>query len=153
MTLAIRWTQFLLKLLLVRCKVLQKQKSLTSEQTYAALKQVTSIQGLYFTGVFNKEVIETNKYATRGYDRLQNEALTVLPILPLPAPSTRSIALSMLDTRSARWHTADITSDFRLINYDILFLTETQLSSVSDLDEIKNLLDYILCKYKCSPFF
>lgn len=88
MTLAIRWTQLLLKLLLVRCKVLQKQKSLTSEQTYAALKQVTSIQGLYFTGVFNKEVIETNKYATRGYDRLQNEALTVLPVLPLPAPST-----------------------------------------------------------------
>ena len=103
---------------------------------------LTGFCGIFFLTIL---VSLTCVFHTREYDRLRSEALIVSPVLPLPAPSTLSIAL--LNSRSLRWHPDDIASDFRRMNNDALLLTETQLSSDSDLDEIKNLLDKLIFSF------
>ena len=79
-----------------------------------------------------KDAVKANKNATPEYDRLHNEALFILPLVRSPSPTTFPVAL--LNTRSLKKHAADIASDWRLMNNDILFLTEAQFSSSSNVN-------------------
>ena len=58
-----------------------------------------------------------------------------------------TLALPLLNTRSLQRH-ATGACDFRLMNNDVLFLTETQLSSESGLDETRNLIDKFRISFK-----
>ena len=54
---------------------------------------------------------------------------------------TTTLSVALLNTRSLKKHAAYMPSDLRLMNNDILFLTETQLCSNSDANEIQTFLD------------
>ena len=65
-------------------------------------------------------------------------------------PTTLSVTL--LNTRSLKKHAADITSDWKFMNNDILFLTETQLSPGSDVNEIQTILDQFSISFNMSDY-
>ena len=92
---------------------------------YVALSRATNIKGLFLTGPFKEDAIKAKESATQEYDCLHNEALFTPPIVRSPLPTTLSV--SLLNTRSLKKHSADIAPDWRLMNNDVLFLTETQL--------------------------
>ena len=50
------------------------------------------------------------------------------------------LVFTLLNTRSLRRHAVDIASDLRLIESDILFLTETQLTDADSVININNML-------------
>ena len=67
-----------------------------------------------------------------------------------PLPTTLSVAL--LNTRSLQKHASDIASDWRLMNNNILFLTETQLSPSSDVNQIQTILDQFSISFNMSDY-
>ena len=67
-----------------------------------------------------------------------------------PLPTTSSVAL--LNTRSLKKHASDIASDWRLMNNNILFLTETQLSPSSDVNQIQTILDQFSISFNMSDY-
>ena len=67
-----------------------------------------------------------------------------------PLPTTLSVAL--LNTRSLKKHASDIASDWRLMNNNILFLTETQLSPSSDVNQIQTILDQFSISFNMSDY-
>ena len=99
---------------------------------YVALSRVINIQDLFLTGSFKQDAVKANESATLEYDRLHNEALFIPPLVRSPLPTTLPVALC--NTRALKKHTADIASGWRLMNNDILFLTEAQFSSSSDVN-------------------
>ena len=58
--------------------------------------------------------------------------------LPISFPETLSFIL--LNVRSLKKHAIDIAYDKKLIEYDILFLTETQISQTDDLSAMQSIL-------------
>ena len=54
----------------------------------------------------------------------------------MPSPLLTTLSVASLNTRFLKNHAADITSDWRLINNDIFFLTETQLCPSSDVNKV-----------------
>ena len=129
---------------------LERQKIFKPGQMYVALTRVTNIQGLFLTGSFKQDFIKANESATQEYDRLHNEALFIPPIVRSALPTTLSVAL--LNTRSLKTHAADIASDWRLMNNDMLFLTETQLSRGSDVNEIQTILDKFSISFNMNDY-
>ena len=128
---------------------LERQKISKPDQMYVTLSRVTNTQGLFLTGSFKQDAIKANKSVSQEYDRLLNE--TFIPhIVQSPLPASLSIAL--LNTRSLKNHDADIASDLRLMNNDILFLTETQLSPSSGADEIQTFLDQSSISFNISVY-
>ena len=129
---------------------LEIQKIFKSSQIYVALSRVTNIQSLFLTGSFKQDAIKASGSAPHEHDCLHNEALFIPPIVQKPLSTTLSVAL--LNTRSLKKHAADIASDWRLMNNDILFLTETQLSPGSDVNEIQTILDQFLISFNMSDY-
>ena len=111
---------------------------------------MTNIQGIFLTGSFKQDAIKASESAAQEYDRLHDEALFTPPIVQSPLPTTLSVTL--LNTRSKKKHAADIASDWRLMNNDILFLTETQLSPGSDVNEIQTILDQFSISFNMSDY-
>ena len=58
--------------------------------------------------------------------------------LPMSLPKTLSFML--LNVRSLKRHAIDIAYDKKLIEYDILFLTETQVSQTKNLGVMQSIL-------------
>ena len=59
--------------------------------------------------------------------------------LPMSMPET--LPFILLNVRSLKKHAIDIAYDKRLIEYDILFLTETEVSQIDDLSAMQSILD------------
>ena len=127
-----------------------RQKIFKPGQTYVTLSRVTNIQGLFLTGSFKQDAIKANESATQEYGRLHNEALFIPPLMRSPLPTTLQVAL--LNTRSLNKHAADIASDWRLMNNDILFLTETQLSPSGNVNQIQTILDQFSISFNMSDY-
>ena len=88
---------------------LEKQKTFKPGQMYVALGRIKNLEGLFLTGYFQRDTIKANVEATNEYERLNNEALFVPP--PISTASPITLTLTLLNTRSLRKHTIDITSD------------------------------------------
>ena len=117
---------------------LEKQKSFKPRQTYVALSRIRNLQRLFLTGIFCKEAIKSSAEASKEYDGLLNTGAFILA--PLVAPSYNSLFFTLLNTRSLKSHASDIASDRSLMKNDILFLTETQFCSASDITSIESVL-------------
>ena len=117
---------------------------------YVALSRVTNIEGLFLTGSFKPYAVKANESATQEYGRLHNEASFIPPMVRSPLPTTLSVALH--NTRSFKKHAADVVSDWRLMNNNILFLTEAQSSPSSDVNEIQIIFDKFSISFNMSDY-
>ena len=129
---------------------LEKQKTFKPGQMYVALGRIKSLDGLFLTGYFQRDAIKANVEATNEYERLNNEALFVPP--PISTASPITLTLTLLNTRSLRKHTIDITSDSRLTESNVLFLTETQLADADSVTNIHHLLNDFSVVFNNSNF-
>ena len=55
----------------VVCFDLFKQQTFNTGQIYAALSRVTSLDGLYLTGSYNRKALKVDQRATEQYDHMR----------------------------------------------------------------------------------
>ena len=132
---------------------LLKQKGFNYGQIYVALSRVTSLAGLFLTGNYNLKAIKADPRAHEEYERMRNECL----IEPLPVAdfnSRGSLTITLLNTRSLQRHAIDIAHEQRLLDTDILCLTETQLMPDHNTNNIDNTLHHFQFLHnKCNDKF
>jgi len=124
---------------------LLRQRQFNFGQMYVALSRVTNINGLFLIGEFTEKAIRVNTKADTEYERLRKESafqpLEDLDIVP------HSITITLLNTRSLRKHSIDISADKHLCNSDIICLTETQLLPDNDTSSIEGDLHEFVLEY------
>ena len=102
---------------------LEKQKSFHAGQMYFALSSITSIENLFLIGKYNSNVFKLNKSPIVEYSRLRENRLDTIYT---DYVDCNSLTVSLLNTRSLKRHAADISRVRRLIEKDILCLTESK---------------------------
>ena len=117
----------------VVCFDLNKQRTFNYGQMYVALSRVTSLKGIFLTGQYKRNCIKSNPKTVLEYDRLRNETIEDLGILPL---EEASLTISLLNTRSLTKHVVDIARDETIYLSDIICLTETHISPDQDIANI-----------------
>ena len=131
---------------------LLKQKNFNNGQMYVALSRVTSLNGLFLTGEYKSGAIKSDPRALQEYERMRKDC----PIQLMHAAnlSCDTLSVILLNTRSLQRHAVDITHDQRLLNADILCLTETQLMPNQNTNDIsKTLHHFQFCHNKCNDKF
>ena len=63
-----------------------------------------------------------------------------------------TLSLILLNVRSLKRHATDIVYDKKLIEYDILFLAETQVSQTDDLSAMQSILEEYTLDHNISSF-
>ena len=129
---------------------LEKQKSFRPGQIYVALSKVTNIEGLYLTGTFKKDAIKANIEVLNEYYWLPKETLFTPVSLLMSLSETWSFIL--LNVRSLKKHAIDIAYDKKLLEYDILFLTETQVSETDNLSAMQSILEEYTLDHNINSF-
>ena len=109
---------------------LESQKSFNQGQMYVALSRITSINQLYLIGKYNKAALKVNESAKRDYERLRTESCFKSKTQNRVTKSV--IKISLLNTLSCKTHCRVILLEKRLLDNDILRLTETQLEINDD---------------------
>ena len=109
---------------------LEKQKSFNQGQIYVALSRISSMNKMYLIGSYNKAALKVNESAKKEYERLRSEGL--FKSQSHLAVTETSITITLLNTGSLKLHVLDIAMDDRLLDNDILCLTETQCDTGSD---------------------
>ena len=103
---------------------LEKQKSFNQGQLCVALSRISSMNKMYSIGSYNKAALKVNELAKKEYERLKSEGLFKSQS-HLPVTET-SVTITLLNTCSLKLHVLNIAMDDRLLDNDILCLTETQ---------------------------
>ena len=93
---------------------------------------------MYLIGSYNKASLKVNESAKKRYERLRSEGL--FKSQSHLAVTETSITITLLNTRSLKLHVLDIAMDDRLLDNDILCLTETQCEAGSDTSIIESAL-------------
>jgi len=127
---------------------LHRQRHFNPGQMYVALSRVTTLSGLYLLGNYSKSAINVNTSADKEYERLRVER----PFSPVEKLEIldENLTITLLNIRSLRKHAVDINSDKRLVNNDILFLTETQLSPNNPTADIEQTLSCFQFEFNSS---
>ena len=122
---------------------LLKQRSFNNGQVYVALSRVTSLNGLYLTGNFDKKHIRFDQRASDEYDYMRDNSY-LKPIEVIDDIDENSLTFTLLNTRSLSKHSIDIKHDKSIMNSDIIFFTETQLLSTPSDTIYENLDPFML---------
>ena len=108
-------------------------------RVYTALSRIKTYDNLYCIGEFKKSTIKVNKDALLDYECLkENDLCSTLERIII---SDDTITILVHNVRSISKHVKDIVSDSRIMNNDIIGLTETQISlsdSACRIDETFN---------------
>ena len=104
---------------------LLRQRNFNYAQMYVALSRLTSLNGLYLIGKFNLAAIWADPRTINEYHQMRKEK-QLAPVI-IPSISNKSLSLILLNTRSFSKNATDISKDRRLLQADILYLTETQI--------------------------
>ena len=123
---------------------LLKQRNFHYGQIYVALSRVTSLKGLYIIGSFNLKSIRTSPQALEEYSRLGLESMLLPP--NIEGVDSNSLVITIVNIRYFNKHATELESDRRLLNCDIICLTETQLPQSLDSQKISTLAGFdIIC--------
>ena len=104
---------------------LVKQWSFNYEQMYVASSRIIPFDNLYLIGSFSLSAIKADPRAIHKYQRLRNEGQ--LSFLTTSFTSSNSLKMALLCTTSLNKHGFDISENNRLLQTDILCLTETHV--------------------------
>ena len=104
---------------------LVKQWSFNYEHMYVASSRIIPFDNLYLIGSFTLLAIKTDPRAIHEYQRLRNDGQ--LSLLTTSCTSSNSLKMALLRTTSLNKHAVDISEDNRLLQTDILCLTETHV--------------------------
>ena len=107
---------------------------------YVALSRVISLNGLYLTGEYNSSVIKADLRATIEHDDMRKNHV-MRPIDTCSTVSSSSLTPTLLNTRSLMKHAVDIAANEVIKESNIIFLTETQVESTTDIASISDILD------------
>ena len=107
-----------------------KQRSFNPGQMYVVLSRVASLDGLFLTGKYNRNVIKADQKATEEYQILRDK----YPFKPLTCfqLNTDNLIITLLNTRSLIAHSVDISAHPVLLQSDLICLTETQISTSAE---------------------
>ena len=119
---------------------LLKQRNFHYGQIYVALSRVTLLKGLYILGSFNLKSIRASPQDFEDYNRLRLECLLLPP--NIEGVDSNSLVIKLLIVRSFNKHAIDLESDRRLLNSDIIYLTDTQLQQSLDSRRIPTSADF-----------
>ena len=111
---------------------LEKKKSFNEGQVYIALCRATSIDNLFLIVKYNRNVFKVVEYSRLRENRFET--------INTDYVDCNSLTVSLLNTRSLKKHAADISRARRLIENNILCLTESQITNDTDVAEIKEQL-------------
>jgi hypothetical protein len=121
---------------------LKKQRYFNYGQVYVALSRATSLNGLHILGTLESKHIRANPKVQEEYDRLC-ESLSLHPHITTDLCSTETVSICLLNIRSFKKHSLDLSNDPILSKCDVCALTETQLlTSVSNDDSSSILNDF-----------
>ena len=112
-----------------------KQRRFNPGQLYVALSRVTSLNGLYLIGSYNKNAIIADRSVVDEYERLRNES-QFEGLDGWRDTDAFTFTLSLLNTRSLRKHLHDIVLDKYIMGSDIICFTETQIKHGVNVEEI-----------------
>ena len=128
---------------------LNKQRAFNADQMYVTLSRVTSMEGLFLKGSYNRDTIKVNICATEEYNRMHQDSSFV----PLEKVETSQghLVFGLFNTRSLNKHAIDMASDENVLE-NIIFLTETQLLVDTDVSCIKRRLKYYNFVFNSSDF-
>ena len=93
---------------------------------------------MYLIGSYNKATLKVNESAKKEYERLRSEGL--FKSQSHLAFTETSFTITLLNTRSLKLHVLDIAMDDRLLDNDILCLTETQCEAGRETSIIESAL-------------
>ena len=93
---------------------------------------------MYLIGSYSKVALKVNESAKKEYERLRREGL--FKSESHHAITETLITITLLNTSSLKLHVLDIAMDDRLLDNDVLCLTETQCEAGSDTSIIESAL-------------
>ena len=114
-----------------------KQRSFNYGQVYVALSRATTLNGIRILGKLEGNHFKADPRVHKEYERLRQ----ISPITMQTKETlldNASFTICLLNIRSLRKHARDIHCDSRIINSDLIALTETQLVPCSSDSDIKN---------------
>ena len=106
---------------------------------YVAISRITNISNLFLIGEYSANAFRVNIDATTEYNRLR-QYNTFLPCNNITVDK-HSLTVSLLNTRSLKKHATDIAKESRLMESDVICLTETQISMGEDTFNIEQTLN------------
>ena len=119
---------------------LRKQRSFGTGQIYTALSRVKTYDNLYCIGEFKESAIKVNKDALLEYERLkENDLFSTLKRCII---SDNTITILVHNMISLSKHVNDTVSDSRIMNNDIIGLTETQISLSDSTGKIVKTMNF-----------
>ena len=108
---------------------------------YVALSRVTTLDGLFLTGVFNKKAFAVDKRAKDEYKYLREHQNLITD--SEFNDNNQLFSMILCNVRSLQKHIIDIKSDQRFLENDMILCTETQLTN--DEHDIKIDRFSVLC--------
>ena len=119
----------------VVCYDLFKLRTFNPGQIYVALSCVTSLDGLYLTRSYNRKALKVDQWATEQYDYMRKNC-QFQRVEDDCSIADNSLVVTLLNVRSLRKHSIDVSHDKSIMKSDIITFTETELShDCSSLDQ------------------
>ena len=118
---------------------LERQRSFIQGQMYVALDRVRYIKNVHLVRTCNCNVFQVNSNVTLEYNRLR-EISYFVPLNTVNEKNNCS-TVSLLNTRSLRRHTQDITKDESLSEIDASCLTKIQICQGNNVPDVKQQLN------------
>jgi ATP-dependent exoDNAse (exonuclease V) alpha subunit len=105
---------------------LKKQRYFNYGQVYVALSRATSLNGLHILRTLESKHIRANPKVQEEYERLR-ETSSLHPHIATDLCNTETVSICLLNIKSFKKHSLDLSNDPILSKCDVFALTETQL--------------------------
>jgi hypothetical protein len=119
---------------------LKKKRYFNYGQVYVALSRATSLNGLHILGTLESKHIPANPKVQEKYERLHETSSLHLHITT-DLCNTETVSICLLNIRSFKKHSLDLSNDPILSKCDVFALTETQLLTSVSNDDISSILN------------
>ena len=93
---------------------------------YFALSRVTSLDGFYLPGSYNRKALKVDQRATEQYDYMRKNC-QFQRVEDDCSIADNSLVVTLLNVRSLTKHGIDVSYDKSIIESDIIAFSETQL--------------------------
>ena len=108
---------------------------------YVALSRVKALSDLSLVGDINRKSIRADKQTENEYERLRaSQNLDDNSTNIISKSNAHNVVITLLNIRSFKKHYLDVRHDSKIVESDIMALTETRLKDLHSTNDIKNAL-------------